>query len=717
MLIHQASWIFMQGSGAAAVPVFRKAFACADDVETAVLEITAAGVYEALLNGRRVGRFILAPGWTEYAKRLQVQRYDVTDLIGAQNCLEVTVANGWMRRQNPPWAGTENPFADLPAMLIAALCIRHKDGREELILTDGSWTAAQSNVSRSGIFDGEDVDAGMELSDFRPAAVCSFDKDRLIPQAGPEVTEQETLFPCRIFRTPRGERVIDFGQNMTGYMAFEMTAHAGERLSLSTAEVLDPEGNFYTENYRSARSRLCYICREGRQAYKPRFTFFGFRYLRVDEAPADFDPACIRAVVLHSELRRTGWISSDDPMLNQLFSNVVWGQKSNFLDVPTDCPQRDERFGWTGDAQVFARTASLQFDVRAFFRKWLGDLFAAQREDGWVPEVVPTVPLQYRKGSAAWSDAVAIIPWQMYQTYGDASFLENAYDGMTAWVDYIGTVTDTPGLWTGGEQYGDWLGLDAHEGSYKGASDDDLVASAFYANSTRLVIEAGKVLGKDVSAYEALYRRILRAFMDRYQDHLETQTEKVLALHFHLADEPQKVADRLACQIRECGERLQTGFVGTPYLLHVLSEYGYSSLAWSLLLRREYPGWLYPVSKGATTMWEHWDGIRPDGSFWSSDMNSFNHYAYGAVADWVFGVACGIQPAAPGFEKVRIAPHPDDRVGRLSAVLDTVSGRICSSWAHIQGGVRYEIETPAESEIIVDGKLYSVPPGKYVFFV
>ncbi len=716
MLIQKASWIAMPGSSAETVPVFRKTFVRAEGIDNATLEITAAGVYEAVLNGERVGWFILAPGWTEYGKRLQVQRYDITGLVRDQNRLEVTVANGWMRRDNPPWSGTQNPNADLPAMLIAVLRLHYKSGREEIIATDGTWSAAESNITRSGIFDGEDVDARVVPADFMPAAMCDYPKSILIPQEGPEIIEQETVYPCRILNTPRGELVIDFGQNMTGYMAFELTAHAGERLSLSTAEVLDQSGNFYNENYRSARSQLHYVCKEGPQRYKPRFTFFGFRYLRIDEAPAGFDPSSVRAVVLHSDMRRTGWLESGDPMLNRLFSNILWGQKSNFLDVPTDCPQRDERYGWTGDAQVFARTASYQFDVRAFLRKWLADVAAAQREDGWIPVVVPTVPLKYREGGAAWSDAVTIIPWQMYMTYGDVSFLEQSFDAMASWVDYIGTVTDTPDLWTGGDQYGDWLGLDAHEGSYKGASDDDLIASAFYAHSAELVVKAGTILEKDVSGYEALYHRIVRAFRKTYGNRLCTQTEKTVALYFHLLDDPQKTADALAAQIKDNGIALQTGFVGTPYLPHVLSEYGYSELAWSLLLRKEYPGWLYSVSKGATTVWEHWDGIRPDGSFWSSDMNSFNHYAYGAVADWVFGVACGIQPAAPGFARARIAPHPDSRLHHLSAVLDTVHGRIRSSWTHFRNGIRYEIDTPVDTEIVIDGKLYHAAAGKHILY-
>ena len=721
MMIQNASWITLEGAVSTVVPVFRRVFPCSRPVRSAVLEVTCDGVYEALLNENRVGEFILAPGWTEYRKRLQVQAYDVTDLLKENNTLEITVGNGWYRRTNAPWTGTKNPDEFLPAMLIAALRLVREDGTEEVILTDDAWEAAESTVTLSGIFIGEDADMTREPV-FRPAKICDYPKSMLIPQEGPEVHEQEIVFPRASFRTPKGEWVLDFGQNLTGYMAFETDAHAGEKLSFSTAEVLDRAGNFYTGNYRSARSQLHYVCREGRQSYKPRFTFFGFRYLRIDEAPEGFTAEQIHAIVLHSEMKRTGWLESSDPMLNQLFSNILWSQKGNYLDIPTDCPQRDERYGWTGDGQIFCRAATLQYDVRHFFRKWLADVRAAQHENGWVPEVVPSLTA-YKPGGGAWSDAVTIIPWQLYQTYGDISFVSEMYEAMEKCIAYIPTVSTTENLWTGCWTYGDWLALDAPEDyhpatielSKRGYSNDDLICSAFYANSVDLVIRAGRLLNRDVSYYEALYARIVSAYKARFSGQLNTQTEKVLTLHFNLTDDPQGLADALAEQIRDCGMKLQTGLVGTPYLLHELSRYGYPEIAWSLLLRREYPGWLYSVSKGATTVWEHWDGIKPDGTFWDDDMNSYTHYAYGSVADWVFGAAAGIQPAEPGYARARIAPQPDPRLKSLCAVLDTVHGRIRSFWKYTEHGIRYEIDTPVQTEIVLDGKARTVGKGRYLF--
>lgn len=716
MNIQHSQWIRMQGSGAETVPVFRREFSCSVPIVKAELEITAAGVYEATLNGRRVGNFILAPGWTEYDRRIQVQTYDVTALLAEDNRLDVVVGRGWFRHRYPQWTAARSPREHLRSAVIACLHIAYADGNHEFIRTDERWTAAQSNVLMSSIYDGETVDARIVPQDFTPAEVFDYPVDVLIPQQGCEITEQEIIWPCRSFRTPKGEWVIDFGQNLTGYMAFEVDAHAGERLVFSTAEVMDKDGNFYNENYRTARSMLEYTCCEGRQAYKPRLTFFGFRYLRVDEAPASFDERCVRAIVVHSDMARTGWLSTDDPLLDQLFRNIIWGQKGNFLDVPSDCPQRDERMGWTGDAQVFMRTATYNYDVRRFFRKWLADMALAQEEDGWIPEVVPNmVAHKHKPGSAAWGDAVTICPWQLYWTYGEVDFLANQFGSMKKWVDYITGATTTPDMWTGGNHYGDWLGLDAPAGSYKGSTRSDLIATAFYAHSTDLLIRAGRVLGHDMAEYEQLYARIAAAFKRHYADNLITQTEKVLAVHFHLTDEPQKVADALAQQIIDCGTMLHTGFVGTAYVMHALSEYGHTELAYSLLLRREYPSWLFSVRQGATTVWEHWDGIREDGTFWPADMNSYNHYAYGSVADWVYGVACGIRPAEPGFARAIIAPVPDKRLGRLSARIHTPHGEISCAWRHTDGRVRYDITTYVDTEIRIEGRTYFVGKGSYVF--
>ena len=713
-----AQWITPADDMQEVVPVFRKAFQIDKAIKQASLFITALGVYEAHLNDTRIGKFILAPGWTSYEHRLQYQEYDVTDLLHSSNQLTVTVGKGWYRGRIPGWVTNERALRG-PVALLAELHLTYHDGSSEMIVSDESWEVLESQIRLAELYDGEICDASF-TPDFS-GKVMLYDGPfhTLIPQEGEEVHEQEHLAVAKVFTTPKGELVMDFGQNVTGYVQTSLTAAKGSRVKLSFAEVMDKEGNFYTENYRSAKAKYCYICKDGEQTYKPSLTFYGFRYIRIDEFPGGIEqakPENFTAIAVYSDIRQTGCLSCSNPLLNQLFSNILWGQKGNFLDIPTDCPQRDERLGWTGDAQVFIRTACLNYDVEKFFLKWLGDLKAEQGENGYVGHVIPDC-LHAEKSSAAWGDAAAICPWELYLAYGNPQILENQFASMCKWVDYITSDTTTPYLWTGGTHYGDWLGLDAPSGSYKGSSDEGLIASAFYAYSTSLVIKAGKALGRDVSSYETLYERIVAAFRQAYPEY-KTQTECVLAVHFHLAADLQKTADQLAEMVKACGVKLQTGFVGTPYLLHVLSDFGYTDLAYSLLLREQYPSWLYAVTKGATTIWEHWDGIMENGDFWSADMNSYNHYAYGSVADWVYGTAAGIRPveAFPGYEKVCIAPHPDARLDWLKAELETRHGKIVSLWKKEENVWRYEITTPTDTVIVIDGTEHSVTAGTYYFY-
>lgn len=715
-----ARWIAPKQDMGDVCPVFTKAFANGGDVAKAELFITAMGVYEARLNGARVGEDVLAPGWTSYEKRHQYQCYDVTDLLKQDNLLEVVVGKGWYRSPMPGWAEPQEKKkrTDRPAGMIAQLVLTGTDGSKRIVATDGSWTVGESQVRFSEIYDGETFDATFRDPTRRPVVCLDKGTDNLIPQQGEEIREEEFVAAERIFVTPAGETVVDFGQEVTGYVRFTVEAQAGDLVEISHGEVLDKAGNFYNENYREAKAKLRYVCKNGVQSYHPRLTFFGFRYIRLDRFPGTPTPEQFTAVAVHSHMKRTGYLSSSNPLLNRLFSNVIWGQRGNFLDIPTDCPQRDERLGWTGDAQAFVKTASYNYDVERFFTKWLSDLAADQCADGSVPNVIPACGLG--SGSAAWDDAATICPWQIYMTYGNPEILRRQFASMKKYLDFITGTTRDAGLWTGGSHYEDWLGLDAPAGSYKGSSRADFIASAFYAHSTDLVVKAGKVLGEDVRRYEELYRSIVNTFRQTFPDY-RTQTEMVLAVHFGLAPEPQKMADQLAARIVADGSRLQTGFVGTPYLLHVLSEYGHTDLAYTLLLRTEYPSWLYPVTKGATTVWEHWDGIMENGDFWSADMNSFNHYAYGSVMDWVYEEAAGIKPAQPGFAKIHIEPKPDDRLEWLEVSLETRRGTVRSCWRHIvENGhrkVRYEILTPSPAVLVIQGRQREVAAGEYIFCV
>ncbi len=716
MKIRTSRWITPPRDYGDVVPVFRRLFKTTGKVKQALLEITALGVYEAELNGSRVGDFVLAPGWTSYSQRLQVQTYDITPLLKKSNDLRVMVGRGWFRCAVPDWHPEDiKARRGLPCGLIACLRIRYAEGREEIIPTGEDWTCTESPVRFSEIYDGETFDARIVPGRWKNAKLLKWDKRILIPQEGEIIRESERVAARRVFTTPRGELMVDFGQEITGYAEFSLEARSGDQVCFNHAEVMDRDGNFYNENYRSAKAEVHYTCRDGWQTWHPRLTFFGFRYIHLINWPGEAKPENFTAVAVHSDMKQTGFLSSGNPELNQLFSNIIWGQRGNFLDIPTDCPQRNERLGWTGDAEVFVRAAGYFYDVERFFRKWLHDLSADQFPDGGVGSVVPNV-VPDNKPSAAWGDAATICPWQIYQTYGNPRVLEDQFDSMKKWVDYITSATTTPSLWTGGTHFADWLGLDAPEGSYKGSTREDFIATAFYARSTELLIKAGKVLGKNMSSYEALYGRILTAFRKAFPD-CRTQTEHVLAVHFCLAENPGKTADDLAALVRKDGTQLRTGFVGTPYLLHALTNFGHSDLAWDLLLRREYPGWLYPVTRGATTIWEHWDGIKEDGSFWSADMNSFNHYAYGAVADWVFEQAAGLfhDDAHPGFSELIYQPHPDPRIGWLEARLETRNGLISAAW-HFNGEeVCYELHTPVPVRLRLNGEEKKAAPGHYFF--
>lgn len=717
-MVFEAKWITTSMNTGDVCPVFRKDWSITKPVRKAELIITALGVYEAVLNGSRVSEDVLMPGWTSYDKRLQYQKYDITELVEKENSLMVTVGKGWFSSPMPGWVESEDKDRrkNRPRGILSEIHLYLEDGSEEIISTDHSWKWGESGIRFSEIYDGEYCDGSFVTKQWKQTEEFQWSYDILIPQEGEPIREMERISAKEIFYTPSGELVVDFGQEVTGYVEISLDAQAGDKVRILHGEVLDKHGNFYNANYRSAKAELHYICKDGKQTWHPRLTFFGFRYIKLVQFPIKPELSQFAAVSVYSKIRRTGHIYCSDPELNHLFSNIFWGQKGNFLDVPTDCPQRDERLGWTGDAQVFVKAASYNFDVEKFFCKWLRDLAADQREDGSVGQVIPDY-LPEGSPSAAWGDAAVICPWQIYLTYGNKRVLEQQFESMKKWVDYITKVTKTQYLWTGGEHFGDWLGLDAPSGSYKGSSREDFIASAFYANSVRLVTKAGKVLGEDITEYEILYKNIVKTFQRTYPV-CYTQTEYVLAIYFELTETPQKFADQLAELIKKDGSQIRTGFVGTPYILHVLSEYGYARLAYTLFLRREYPSWLYSVRKGATTIWEHWDGIMENGDFWDTAMNSFNHYAYGAVADWIYEKAAGIQllEEAPGFEKVRIEPQADYRIGWLEASIDTKHGRICSRWTNEDRGIKYEIETAVDAEIIINKEKYIVRPGCYTFW-
>lgn len=718
-MLERSEWIKGCEKNLRGGTVYLKNFRCAAKAEKAILKITALGVYEAKLNGERVGDFILAPGWTSYLNRLQVQSYDVTDMLKTENSLEVTVGQGWRAIANKRDGSDFLGYRD--TALIAELTLVYADGTAESIVTDSSWTARESKLRYTNIYDGDIYDATFKAGSARHCICVDLEKDMLIPQEGEKIVEHERMPALQIIKTPAGDTVIDFGQNMTGYVEFRIKGTPGAQATISHGEMLDRDGNFYNANYRSADAQIKFTCDGEEHIYKSALTFFGFRYIRLENWPDEVKKENFTTIVVHSDIRRTGYFECSDETVNKLFKNIIWGQKSNFLDVPTDCPQRDERLGWTGDAQVFVRTASLNFDVERFFKKWLRDLAADQGRDGCVPHVIPNIS-DDMGGSSAWSDAAVICPWEIYRTYGDKAVLEEQFDSMKAWIDWMRERSEN-GRRSGGFHFGDWLGLDSPEGSYKGSTPDDLIATTYYKYSTELFIKAAHALGRDVSEYENIPAEAAVAFRREYMENGRvknaTQTACVLALYFDITDDRAATATQLNELVKHAGH-LETGFVGTPYLLHALSDNGYAGTAYDLLLRREYPSWLYPISKGATTVWEHWDGIKPDGTMWSTDMNSFNHYAYGAVADWMYGAAAGINsdPDRPGFEHIIFRPVTDRRLDFVKASIDTRRGTVASEWRRENGRIKYIFTVPegCGASVIIGGEKHEVGAGTHEFF-
>ncbi len=715
----QAEWISaplsLLGVEAERCPLLRGSFHAAAKPLKARMYATALGLYELELNGLRVGDGYLTPGWTSYSQRLQVQAYDITAQIAAgENTVGAWLGNGWYKG-NLAWDNRRHIFGSRTALLMQ-IHLTYEDGSEQIFATGENWTAAAGPILMSELYHGETYDARLELSGFSQAGyddsgwsrveLIPHSKEILVAQENVPVRKIEQIKPLKLLKTPAGETVLDMGQNMVGWMQFCLTAPRGQQVELVHFEVLDRDGNVYTDNLRSARQKITYIAKGGgRESYEPRFSFQGFRYVQLIGFGEEPSPEDFTGIVLHSDMEHTGSFACSNPLINQLQHNILWGQKGNFVDVPTDCPQRDERLGWTGDAQMFIRTSAYLMNVAPFFSKWLKDLSADQLEHGGVPFVIPDVLGENDHSSAAWGDAAVICPWTLYQCYGDKRILEQQYPSMRGWVEYIRKQGQDEYLWNTGFHFGDWLGLDAKQDSYKGATDTDLIATAFYAYSVQLLQKTADVLGRtdEAKQYMVLYSRIKEAFNREFitpsgRLSVPTQTACVLALMFGLVEGPAKArtTDKLLKLLEESGHHLTTGFVGTPYLNLVLSEAGHTDAAYKLLLQTDYPSWLYQVTKGATTIWEHWDGIKEDGSFWSKNMNSFNHYAYGAIGDFLYRHVAGIEvnESHPGYKEFMIKPQPGGDLTWAAAALETMYGRIRSEWSITSNQMELSVSVP-----------------------
>jgi alpha-L-rhamnosidase len=722
----KAKWIEMKDdtSRYSPSPYFRKEFRSDKQITSARVYVTSHGFYELQINGKKVGDQVLTPGWTSYGKRLQYQVYDVTNmLVRGNNALGAVLGDGWYRG-TLAWGNNWAVYGKRLGILFQ-LKIAYSDGSETTIISDESWKVSNNGAIRmNDIYNGETYDAtrvftgwsnpGFNDKDWQAAKTGLYNNSNLIASEGAPVRKIQEIKPVKIFKTPKGSLIVDMGQNMVGWLRLKVSGSKGTVVTLRHAEVLDKFGEFYTTNLRAAKCQLTYtLAGTGDEIYEPRFTFMGFRFVEVTGFPGDLTTDNLTGVVVHSDMPVTGKYESSNTLINQLQHNIQWGQKGNFVDVPTDCPQRDERLGWTGDAQAFCRTAAYNMDVSSFFTKWLKDVAADQKKAGEIPDVIPDILNKQNatsaQPSAGWGDVSVIAPWTMYLVYGDKNFLENQYPSMKAWVEYIRSKAGDSYIWKGGSKYGDWLFYHPPVNNHTeadGYTEHDFIATAFYAYSASLLAEAAKILGKteDAGFYSDLFSKIKEVFVNEYVTKAgrvgtNSQTSYVLALKFNLLPDNlrSKAAGFLADDIKSRRNHLSTGFLGTPYLCHVLSDNGYSDVAYDLLLQETYPSWLYPVKMGATTIWERWDGEKTDSTFQDPGMNSFNHYAYGAIGDWMYRVSAGLEILAAGYKQITINPHPTDKLTYSRASFESSYGTISSGWERKDGKVIIRVSIPANT--------------------
>ncbi|WP_024820776.1 alpha-L-rhamnosidase [Arthrobacter sp. 31Y] len=714
-------------------PLLRKEFALATghgSPAKAILRATSFGVFEASVNGRPVGEDVLSPGWSSYEWRLRYRSYDVTHLLEPVNVLGAALGNGWYRG-NLSWNGN-SAFYGSELGFFGQLDIEYPDGFVQTLSTDSSWQSGPSAILANDLYNGQTIDAkltadtwtkpGFDTNSWAGVHALEFDAARLAEPISPPVVRNEVLKPVDIFTSPSGKTLVDFGQNLVGWLRFTVHGQRGETISVRHAEVLE-DGELGVRPLRTAEATDRLILSGEPDFFEPTFTFHGFRYAEVSGWPGELTADAVEAVVVHSALERTGTFECSNPLVNQLHRNIVWGLKGNFLDLPTDCPQRNERLGWTGDIAVFAPTAAYLYDVKDFLQDWLQDLAAEQEAaDGMVPFTVPDI-LKYEEhpkefptpeSTALWSEAAVWVPWALWEAYGDEEVLRRQYDSMAAHTRRVeGLLTDN-GLWDQGFQFGDWLDPDAApDQPWNSKADNGVVATACLYRTAKLTSETAGILGHadDAEHFSALAERVRYAFNSHYVGPDGTilsdcTTVYALAIAFDVLDGDEErtfAGNRLAELVSRNGYRVSTGFAGTPFITWALSETGHVDDAYRLLLEEQCPSWLYPVTMGATTVWERWDSMLPDGTINQGEMTSFNHYALGAVADWLHKVVGGMRPLEPGYAKVLYAPRPGHGIDWAKTNLITPHGTVASEW-HIQDGGEYEftLTVPAGATAEID---------------
>ena len=725
----------------------RKSFPVEKEVKCAYVCATALGLYQLFINGKKVGKDELTPGFTSYHKHLVYQTYEVTDYLqNGENVIGAMIGAGWYKGKMG-FLGRYNNYGERSAFL-GQLLITYTDGTSETVASDISWKGNDAPVVFAEIYDGETYDAhyeiqgwnekGLDEAGWKKVEKIPFDMQVLTPQAAAKVEEIEAVPAKRIFITPKGDTVIDFGQNMTGWIHVTAEGKDGDVIQLNCFEVLDHDGNVYVDNLRGAKEQLKYVfARKEKVHFHPHFTFHGFQYAKITSYPGMAKPENFTAYAVHSNMGDTGTFECSNQDINQLQHNIKWGMKGNFVDIPTDCPQRNERLGWTGDAQIFCRTASYLMNTYQFYRKWLKDVGADQTPKGGVPHVIPDILTGHEKGdwllsqgthsAAAWADVVVIIPWTLYLTYGDLDILRTQFHSMKKWVDFMKTHA-VDYIWNYKLQFGDWVALDAKEGSYFGATPNDLTCTAYFAYTTRIFVKICHALGRmdEEKEYQNLYHKIVKKYQKCFMNKngimkVKTQTAHIISLYFDLVPSENKtiVVQGLKKLLDKENGHLVTGFVGTPYFCFALSENGYTREAYDLLLKDDFPSWLYQVKMGATTIWEHWDGIKPDGTMWSPDMNSFNHYAYGAVGEWMYRVCAGIEidHSDPGYRHIIFQPQIGGNLSYAKGSYQSIYGNVVSKWEEREGKIFYEVDVPVNTaaSLYLDASSMPVSGGQISF--
>lgn len=692
--------------------LFKKTLTFNKPVKKARLYATGLGLYEAYIDGQKVDAEFLTPGCTDYTKWIQVQTYDVTDALqdNGEHELLFSLGDGWYKGIMGFDGGKEKIYGDQQRML-AEVHVDFEDGTSAIINSDESWLTTSGQITKSSIYYGEDLDATIVPANWQKAQVLDCPYDVLCDRLSIPVAIEQRLPVKEVITTPAGETVLDFGQNHAGLMEFFNREPTGTVIKLEAGEILQ-DGNFYRDNLRNARAAFQFTS-DGKEGWvRPHFTYFGYRYLRVTGNSKPINKNDFRAAVVYSVSEQTGDLKTNNEKVNRLFQNIQWGQRSNFVDIPTDCPQRDERLGWTGDADIFSNTAALNRNVFEFFKKYSRDMAVEQKaHDGMLTMYAPAMGVD-DGGAAVWGDAATIVPWNMYQAYGDPAILRQNYQAMRSWVDWISNSTKTPNLWTGGFQFGDWIALDGENPALPtGKTDEDFIASVYYFYSSKIVSKSAAILGKkeDAKKYADQATAIKEAIQKEYitangRLAIDTQTGYALALYFGLVPENQcqRVVHDLAVRLGKDNDHLKTGFVGTPFICQVLSKFGNHKLATKIFMNEDFPSWLYAVNMGATTVWERWNSVQEDGTMNPDGMNSLNHYSIGAIMEWGYRYLLGIADHTPGYKTLTFAPNYDYRLKKVSGYYASSYGKFTAS---------YQIETDAKHTIQLS---LTVPFGQTV---